>query len=80
MVFEVTSDCNNDCMYCYNVWKSPNNTYQKGQIQLSDVIKIIDKREKYASDLFNKNLKLLQIVRSQLRTITWILILTKDRT
>lgn len=42
VVFEVTSDCNNDCMYCYNVWKSPFHTYPKGQMSLSEVIQVID--------------------------------------
>ncbi len=38
----MTSDCNNDCMYCYNVWKSPHNTYPKGQMSLYDVFHVID--------------------------------------
>ena len=42
IVFEITSDCNNDCMYCYNVWKSPCFNYPKGKMSLSDVIKVID--------------------------------------
>lgn len=51
----------------YFIWKGEN-------------IRFIDKREIYASELFNNNLKILQKVRSELRNITWILILTKDRT
>lgn len=42
LVFEVTSSCNNDCMYCYNVWKSPHCTYPKGQMSLSEVIQVFD--------------------------------------
>jgi radical SAM protein with 4Fe4S-binding SPASM domain len=42
VVFEVTSLCNNDCIYCYNVWKSPLHRYPKGQMSLSEVIHVID--------------------------------------
>lgn len=42
IVFEVTPDCNNDCMYCYNVWKSPLRPYRRGELSLPNVIQILD--------------------------------------
>ena len=42
-------------------------------------IVIINKKEINASDLFNKNLKLLQIIRKQLKKGFWVLITTSDK-
>ncbi len=53
--------------YDFNIWKGEN-------------ISLIDRREIYASDLFKNDLKILQAVRLELRKITWITILTKDKT
>ena len=37
IVFEVTHACNCDCRYCYNVWKSPNQSYPKGLMKLAEI-------------------------------------------
>ena len=42
IVLEVTSACNNDCLYCYNVWKSPQKAYPTGELPLQKVLQIID--------------------------------------
>lgn len=42
-MLEVTSTCNLDCMYCYNVWKSPRSNYPRGQLPLRDMIRVIDR-------------------------------------
>jgi radical SAM protein with 4Fe4S-binding SPASM domain len=43
VVLEVTSACNLDCIYCYNVWKSPRCDYPRGQLPLQDTIRMIDR-------------------------------------
>lgn len=43
VVFEVISACNLDCLYCYNVWKSPHAAYPKGHLSLPKLIKLMDK-------------------------------------
>lgn len=42
-MLEVTSACNLDCIYCYNVWKSPRCNYPRGQLRLPDMIRVIDR-------------------------------------
>ena len=43
IVLEVTSACNLDCVYCYNVWKSPRCNYPRGQLPLGDLLNILDR-------------------------------------
>jgi len=43
LVLEVTSACNLDCVYCYNVWKSPRCNYPRGQLPLYDLLHLIDR-------------------------------------
>lgn len=43
VVFEVTSACNLDCLYCYNVWKRPASRYPKGQLDLPRVVELFDR-------------------------------------
>ncbi|MGA2295940.1 MAG: radical SAM protein [FCB group bacterium] len=48
IIFEVTSLCNNDCLYCYNIWKRPNesniqyNSYKQALKTLKQIIKNIN--------------------------------------
>ena len=42
LIFEVTQQCNCNCLYCYNVWKE-NEAYPKGELSL-DAIKILFKK------------------------------------
>lgn len=41
-IFEITPRCNNDCLYCYNVWKD-GEKYPKGELPLSDIKKLFEK-------------------------------------
>lgn len=43
IVLEVTCACNLDCLYCYNVWKSPRCSYPRGQLPLVDTLHLIDR-------------------------------------
>ncbi len=43
IVLEVTSGCNLDCVYCYNVWKSPRSSYPRGQLSLHEWVRLIDR-------------------------------------
>lgn len=45
-VLEVTAECNHNCVYCYNVWKSPNAQYPKGRELSTHQIKQIIRRLK----------------------------------
>ena len=40
-VLELTPNCNQECIYCYNVWK--HHKYPKGKIDLNSWKKIISK-------------------------------------
>ena len=42
IVLEVTPYCNNDCLYCYNVWRAPRSTYPQGRMSKEEIFKIID--------------------------------------
>lgn len=42
-MLEVTPACNLDCLYCYNVWKSPGRDYPPGQLPLKDTLRVIDR-------------------------------------
>jgi len=48
IVFEITSDCNLNCRYCYNIWKRPNNkqvsfnSYKNAKKTLKRLFKISD--------------------------------------
>jgi radical SAM protein with 4Fe4S-binding SPASM domain len=43
VVFEVTTACNCDCLYCYTPWKSPRNSYPiDGQLELPEIIRIFE--------------------------------------
>ncbi len=42
IMFEVTQRCNNNCIYCYNVWKD-NTDYPKGELSLTDIKSLFDK-------------------------------------
>ncbi len=35
-MFEVTPDCNNNCLYCYNVWKASDD-YPQGELELKQI-------------------------------------------
>ena len=41
-IYELTSRCNNDCLYCYNVWKERRN-YPKGELALPEIKKLFEK-------------------------------------
>lgn len=41
-IYEITPRCNNDCLYCYNVWKE-NNSYPAGELQLPQIKKLFAK-------------------------------------
>jgi len=43
IVLELTSACNLDCLYCYNVWKSPRCAYPAGQLPLGETFRVIDR-------------------------------------
>ncbi len=46
-VFEITSKCNHDCMYCYNVWKHPSLKYPaREELSTEQIKKIISKLKK----------------------------------
>ncbi|MDD5341798.1 MAG: radical SAM protein [Patescibacteria group bacterium] len=42
IIFEVTPRCNNNCLYCYNVWKE-NKKYPRGELRLAS-IKVLFKK------------------------------------
>lgn len=42
IIFEVTQPCNNDCLFCYNVWKCRDD-YPKGELNTEDTKKLIAK-------------------------------------
>jgi len=41
-ILEVETKCNQDCSYCYNIWKA-NQDYNYGKLFLSEYLKAIDK-------------------------------------
>ncbi|MBF0485447.1 MAG: radical SAM protein [Candidatus Omnitrophica bacterium] len=41
-VYEVTPRCNNNCLYCYNVWKEPKG-YPSGELSLNQIKVLFDK-------------------------------------
>lgn len=41
IMFEITPFCNNNCLYCYNVWKG-NSQYPKGQMSLEDIKRLFN--------------------------------------
>lgn len=42
-VFEVTQSCNHDCVFCYNVWKTPGIDYPEGELSTEEIKDIICK-------------------------------------
>lgn len=42
IVLEVTPHCNNDCLYCYNVWRYPGSDYPTGRLSTEQIFKVID--------------------------------------
>ena len=48
IIFELTSDCNLNCKYCYNIWKRPggeavnNNSYKQARKTLKQLFRIAD--------------------------------------
>lgn len=42
IMFEVTQRCNNDCVYCYNVWKDDPG-YPRGELSFAEIKKLFDK-------------------------------------
>lgn len=42
IIFEVTQPCNNDCVFCYNVWKCRDD-YPRGELSTEDTKKLIAK-------------------------------------
>lgn len=51
IAFEVTSNCNYNCLFCYNVWKNPDNnglitknSYKKAKSTLTQLFKIANVR------------------------------------
>jgi len=49
ITFELTSVCNLKCKYCYNIWKTPNNTdfqqfnsYKQAKKKLKRIFKVAD--------------------------------------
>lgn len=40
--FELTKRCNNNCLYCYNVWKK-NKEYNPHELNTADTLRLIDK-------------------------------------
>ncbi len=44
IVFEVTAKCNCDCLYCYNVWKSPRTSYpSNGHMELPEIVQVFER-------------------------------------
>lgn len=41
-IFEITSRCTGNCLFCYNVWKQDKD-YPKGELSLSEIKKLIGK-------------------------------------
>lgn len=41
-IYEITPRCNNDCLYCYNVWKE-NKNYPKGELPISEIKRLFEK-------------------------------------
>lgn len=41
-IYEVTPRCNNDCLYCYNVWKE-NKNYPNGKLNLEEIRRLFEK-------------------------------------
>lgn len=42
IIFEVTQTCNNDCLFCYNVWKCRDD-YPKGELSTTETKRLIAK-------------------------------------
>jgi len=42
-VLELTQQCNNKCLYCYNPWRAPNSNYPPGDLKTSQIKEVIDK-------------------------------------
>lgn len=42
-VLELTQQCNNCCLYCYNPWRAPKSTYPPGELKTNEIKNIIDK-------------------------------------
>jgi AdoMet-dependent heme synthase len=42
LVYELTSRCNNNCLYCYNVWKEKRG-YPRNELALPEIRKLFDK-------------------------------------
>lgn len=43
IVFEVTTACNCDCVYCYNVWKAPGKGYPRGEMTFPEIVRMFDR-------------------------------------
>ena len=41
VAFEVTQECNQDCVFCYNVWKC--GSYPRGLLNTSETVELIDR-------------------------------------
>ncbi len=41
-IYEITSRCNNNCVYCYNVWNQDKN-YHKGELSISEIKRLFEK-------------------------------------
>lgn len=42
IIYEVTPRCNNNCLYCYNVWREEAD-YPKGELKLSEIERLFQK-------------------------------------
>jgi len=42
LVFEITKACNNNCLYCYNVWKE-NRDYPKEELDIDQIKRLFEK-------------------------------------
>lgn len=43
IIFEVTQRCNNECLFCYNVWYNDRISYPKGELSTEDTKKLLRK-------------------------------------
>ncbi|MBN1328182.1 MAG: radical SAM protein [Candidatus Heimdallarchaeota archaeon] len=42
-VLELTQQCNNKCLYCYNPWRAPESNYPSGELKTKEIKEVIDK-------------------------------------